>query len=382
MDVSLAGIWRRAMNEELSKTQITVAFLFCVACVIYIGWAWQRQAAERPPPDSEVSDQAEVEEVVSRYRQIDGQKTPTIRIPTGVYLGSVDFASSSDVTFAGFVWQRYSDDLPEEVTRGFLFPDRVRPDMVAIEEVYRVKRDGYEVVGWYFDVTVRQNFEYDKYPLDWQHAWLRIWPQDFGLNVVLTPDFDAYDAVDKGEAFGMDDTLVAGGWAVRDSYFDYRLADYDTNFGLGKRLGEKAYPELHFNVIMTRDFLDVFVIHMVPMVVVAILLFGLLLSMTTDEQLSERFGFDNLAVLGATSALLFVIVIAHTELRESFRGAGVLYIESFYYVLYLAMVLVSINAYLYSVGPPGVPVKYYVPSKLLYWPVLLGSLALATMLVL
>ena len=48
-----------------------------------------------------------------------------------------------------------------------------------ISEEYRRRQGSEEVIGWYFDVTVRQAFDYSKYPLDTQDVWLRLWHKDF-----------------------------------------------------------------------------------------------------------------------------------------------------------------------------------------------------------
>jgi hypothetical protein len=95
-----------------------------------------------------------------------------------------------------------------------------------------------EVIGWYFEAALRQPFNYAYYPFDHKTVWVRLWAKDFSKNIVLLPNFTAYKATGLANIFGIDDEIVLGTWDRQDTYFNYRLSNYDTNFGI---LGKQAF---------------------------------------------------------------------------------------------------------------------------------------------
>ena len=135
--------------------------------------------------------------------------SPLTRIPTGIFIQSLKFVSSSEVNLTGYLWQRYTDGLndafkpaPGEV--GFILPEQVQTgNDIDPREVYRIRQGEEEVIGWYFEATLRQPFDYFYYPFDHKTVWVRLWPKDFAGNVVLVPDFEAYKATGRKDVFGI-----------------------------------------------------------------------------------------------------------------------------------------------------------------------------------
>jgi hypothetical protein len=113
------------------------------------------------------------------------------------------------------------------------------------------------VYGWYFNVTMRQSFDYSDYPLDSHSACLRIWPKDFISDdiIFLIADFEAYE-------------LVTGPDGLQN---------------LPKKFGLDVDKEFYFNLGIRRKFRNTFVINLVPLFVVALLLFALVMTITGDE---------------------------------------------------------------------------------------------------
>ena len=91
-------------------------------------------------------------------------------------------------------------------------------------------------------------------------------------------------------------------------------------------------------------------------------------------------------VLGTCSALFFVVILSHIQVRSEFAGSGLVYIEYFYLILYAYLILVALNAWVLSNA------LEYSDSillwrdnfivKLLYWPVLLWSMLIVTWILL
>ena len=116
----------------------------------------------------------------------------------------------------------------------------------------------------------------------------------------------------------------------------------------------------------------------------AVLLFLILLAATNEREKAERFDFSILGVIGVNSALFFVVIIAHIQLRREFLGSGIVYLEYFYLVMYIVILAVTLDAYLISVGCRAKLLHYrdHLIPKLIYWPLLFGSCAIITWLAL
>jgi len=317
--------------------------------------------------------------------------TPLIKLKTGIFVQSLQFFNSSDVNLSGYIWQRYEDGIhdhikPDADSVGFILPEQVNSGGdIEPRLAYRYVEEGEEVIGWYFEATLKQPFDYSLYPFDHKTVWVRLWPKNFAGNVVLVPDFDAYRATGPADIFGIEKEIVLGTWDRENTYFDYKTTAYDTNFGIEGYVGQEGFPELHYNFVIKRKFQNAFIIYLLPLLLVAALLFAALLTVSNREDLSTRFGFNTSGFIGASSALFFVVVLAHIQLREQFAGAGIVYIEYFYILMYLLLVAATANTYLFSIGAPifGRLILYKdnIIPKVAYWPLVIGCLISITLFV-
>ncbi len=307
-------------------------------------------------------------------------------MPTGVFVQSLRFESASDVHMTGYVWQHFPEVQPDDVPVGFILPELV-DSSVPMRLEYRVAEGDGEVIGWYFEGVVRQPFEYSQYPFDHKVVWLRIWPRDFSANTVLVPDLEAYPCsdppcTDPGDTFGVEETIVLGDWDREDTFFDYFVSDYNTNFGINQYAGQTNFPELRYNMLITRRFENAFIVNLVPLFVVAMLAFAALMTTTRDPKRSSIFGFSTAGTIGTVSALFFVVLLAHIQLREQFAGSGVVYIEWFYFMMYLVLLGVAVNTYLvsasWSTHLRAVAYGDNLIAKVTYWPVLIGAMVAIT----
>ncbi len=243
-----------------------------------------------------------------------------------------------------------------------------------------------EIIGWYFQDTLRQNFDYSKYPLDRQEIWIRIWHQDFDKNVILVPDLDAYNPIQPTSLPGLEqEDFVLTGWTTEMSFFDYRLNSYNTDFGIDNYVGQESFPELYYNISLKRAFTGPFVSNMIPLIAVAIILFTVLMMGTRDEEKGKFIGFSASGVLAACAGLFFTVIIAHVSVRADLAAVNVIYLEYFYFVMYFVILSVAVNSLLFSLSRSDRIRFIYVGdnllAKLLYWPVLLGLLLIITFLV-
>ncbi len=313
-----------------------------------------------------------------------------VLIKTGIFIQSLEFFNATNVNISGYIWQKYEDGIhdsvkPAEGEIGYIFPEQVNSGSdIEPREVYRDHHDGIEVIGWYFEATLRQPFDYSNYPFDNKTVWIRLWAADFAGNVVLTPDFGSYSSTTVEDIFGIEEEIVLGTWTRENTYFNYRLSSYNTNFGLNDYVGQTKFPELHYNFIIKRDFKNAFIAHLLPIFLIAALLFAALLTITSNKDKVEQHGFNTTAVIGSSSALFFVVLLAHIELRQQFASSGIVYMEYFYFLMYFLITSISANTYMFSNEKMKVlKVIHYndnIIPKLLFWPTMLFVMLLITIM--
>jgi hypothetical protein len=311
-------------------------------------------------------------------QKINNVQEKTIQIPTGVFIQYMKFVDASEIFIKGYVWQKYKKGIPSDISRGFTFPEAINSNIV---EAYRRQQGDYEIVGWYVEANIYQNFDYSFYPLDDKKVGIRLWHKDFDKNIVLVPDFDAYTLISPSTLPGIDRQFFLPGWHLKNSYFQYQLHGYNTNFGIENYVGKENFPELYFTVYLRRKLIKIFIDNfMVPSIIAALLFIILLIFVKKHD---EEADFNALEIVSACGGFLFILIIDQISLRQKIVTAGLLYLDYFYFVLYLAILLVAINGLLFVSGKkiPLVQYQNNLITKILYWPSILGALLITTILV-
>jgi hypothetical protein len=305
---------------------------------------------------------------------------PRILIPTGVFIQSIEFTSAFDPVVSGVIWQKYGPDVPAEVTRGFTLPEG--SDMQSAE-AYRITEGDTQLIGWTFRATLRQQFIYNQYPFDRHYVWVRVDPADLTHNVALTPDFASYTTMRPEALPGVQPTLVLENWDLRQAFFSYHTHNYNTNLGINQSTRQTGYPELYFTVGISRQIISAFITYVVPPLIALVMLFGILLLTTRRQDRREPAGWNSTNVLAYTAALFFVVIVSHVNLRQQISASGILYLGWFYFLTYLAILLVSINAVVFILASERRIIQHEdnLISKLLYWPVLTFALLIITVAV-
>lgn len=373
------------MNKSTLWKLSTAVSLLLIAILVAL---WVQMNNYKVEPTQLVNEQQAMA-VIQKWQ--DTHQMPTINVKTGLFIQSLKFFNSTEVNLSGYIWQRYQDGVhddikPKEGEVGFVLPEQVNSGSdIAPHEVYRMKRDGEEIIGWYFEATIRQPFDYSLYPFDHKTVWVRLWAKDFFRNVVLVPDYASYKATELNDVFGIEQNIVLGTWMRENTYFNYRTTSYDTSFGIDNYIGQADFPELHYNFVVKREFKNAFIVHLLPLFLVASLLFAALLTVSEDKEHSHKLGFNTSGFMGASSGLFFVVMIAHIQLREQFAGAGIVYIEYFYILMYAMLVLATANTFLFSIRAKFCwQILLYqdnIIPKVLYWPVVFSSVILITLAV-
>jgi len=304
------------------------------------------------------------------------------RVPTGVLLQSFEFLNANNVEMSGFVWQEYGPEIPDHVLRGVVLPEAL-DEAYEAREAWRVERDGTEEIGWYFSGRFRQNFDYRLYPFDRQDIWLRIWSPEAVEGVLPVPDFGAYRDLTPESLPGIETQFVYGGWDPLRSGFSLDLIEYNVDYGLGYGFSRIPGPDLYFNLSVERDFLGPMLEHLVLEAAIAILLFFLLLLMAHDSDLEDRIGLTIFDLIVAAGGLLFAVILDHNAIRNVVQSQDLTYMEWFPLILDVFIVLVVLTAVL-RVKRWRIPVIGYSGDLMpvaAYWPALIGSMLVVTLLV-
>ena len=373
-----AGISRR--TRQLLVVSSVVVSLVCL--VVLVG-TWVRvytRPAVANPADTVVTTPDGVSRYLKTYfTSLESGSNAPVFIPTGIYIESMQFKGPYDVQVSGYIWQRYANDVPEDIDRGVVFPEA---SYSRIEEVYRGQQGDEELIGWSFKATLREQFDYDKYPLGRHQIWVLMWHKDFQQNVYLTPDLGSYVTLEPTSLPGVDFDFVLENWDIEESFFSFRDNRYNTDFGIRGYAPQEKQPELYFNVATKRYLLNVIVSRAVVPLVILIQLFVIVMVIGTDSDRLEKFGVRPGGVIFTCAAFCFAVLLAQNSLRSELKAGGLVYFESLYILTYFVILAVAINSVLVVAFPDSKLFRDYNNfwAKIVYWPAILLALVVITVL--
>ena len=295
-----------------------------------------------------------------------------VQADTGVLVRTVRFVDANDVVITGTMWERIPADQRGKVAPGLEMPDAESLD--ARDPVTQARRDG-DLTSWTFRATLREPSDWSrKYPFDRALLRLRLTPKPSAVPVVLVPDLGAYRLLMPSAMPGVDTSLILPGWLLDHSYFSYVAEASSTTASAPAGPAGRLPYDLSFNVVTQRRFLDPFVSSVLPIIVIVSLLFGLLIVGSKRNERVAATGFKVTDILKAAVSLLFPALVAQVNLRSKVGASDIIYIEYFYFILYVAILAVAGNALTFTLSASGVSqVRDNLIPKLLFWPVILGA---------
>lgn len=328
-----------------------------------------------------IGDQSHLENFLASRAAASPNLAPPPQIPTGLYVRTLSFGAGNDVLVTGMVWQKVPVDTSAKTPTAAPGVRFIDAEDMSMTESYRARQGNTEVVGWDFKGTIGEQFEGAiKYPFDRALIRLRMAPADVSANVMLTPDLYSYTLLTPGEKPGVEKNILLPGWDLDRGYFNYSSSKYNTTFGIPALAGRDRSYELGYTIVAVRRFLDPFIQSVLPMLVVACLLFGLLIVGSRDADKIVATGFNSTNVLIAAISLLFPVVVAEVNIRSKVLSNTIIYIEYFYFVLYVAILGVAANALQFTIGRYTiVHVRDNLIPKLVYWPFVTGACFAITM---
>jgi hypothetical protein len=296
-------------------------------------------------------------------------------IPTGIFISDFKFKSEDQIDIIGYVWQKYTKEIHDHLNRGFMLP---QSSGIKIKKVHETTDGNTQTIIWHIQGTLNQDLSYTRYPFDVKDIEIEIWHQDFNQRIMLIPDLDAYDLINPSSLPGISTDAYLEGWNLQGSYFGYISHRYRTDFGMytkgafgiNQRIDRSLIPELYFNVMVKRSLIDTFTEDLLPLAVIALLLFMILI--TSMEQ--------SYSILGSCASVFFGTVFSQLHFREKVPAYQLVYFECFYlvmYILILAIVAISL-LYILKVNIRFIQYRNNIISQLLFWPVTFASLIIIT----
>ena len=192
------------------------------------------------------------------------------------------------------------------------------------------------------------------------------------------PDLDSYDILNPSVKPGLSAGISVPSSKTISSFFTFTTIDYKSNFG-NKGLANNR-PALQFNMVAKRVWLSPFIANMIPILIVALILFIVLYVSSSKEE--GRTGLTTMNVIQSSAGFLFILLLAHVNVRNRIETPEIAYIELFYFSMYVVITLQTVALAMLFRGAGSRIFGYgdNLVLKLLFWPVLV-SIWLAVTLV-
>jgi hypothetical protein len=364
----------RRHNGSIKRLWVAV---IAAAALLLVGIAalWHEGYGEPAPnPTGEImfANAAGVRKFIldSTRTSLKQKGTLPIFVPTGVLLQTLEIVGPNNINFTGYVWQKYARNIPTSVGRGFVLPEAADSQ---ITEVYKHVDEDAEVIGWRVKATIRQSFDYSKYPLDEQDFRLRLRHVDLESPATLIPDLDSYQIINPLARLGIERNFTLPGWQIARTQFSAGTSDPSTTFGLATGSRE-ALNELSFNLVLDRRIIEPIFSNLLPLAVSGFMVFSLLLVVKESTRANV------VQILSAYSSLFFVVILSELDLRRRLSSLSIMYIEYFYFAMYGAILILALIALTnaYTGHFPRLERREHLMPKLLFWPTILVCLLAIT----
>ena len=360
-----------------------ITFLF----IIEIGFIWrlydQRPMFDYASNETVISD---INSINTFVNQTNGEtevlhEDKPIYIPTGLFIRNIEFKDGRLIGLNGSLWQKLDTILHKDVEPGVMFPDlSTDAEAYTMELAYDRIEEGHRIIGWNFRLNILNKVDYKLYPFDRKDLKINLRHNTVGKNIFLIPDADAYESLIPSTNPGLNKGIPIVGWDFMGSYFSYEYKNLNTNFGLQHFQRQRNLPELSFNVVLSRKIIGALIAHILPLFIILLMLFGVIIIFSkTDTTIS---GYNTFGVINSCAAFFFVIVISHIDLRNTLEIEMVTYLEYLYFIVYIYVLMVTVNALFFSATKDYLFVDYknnYLP-KLLFWPAFMFACILITIL--
>lgn len=293
------------------------------------------------------------------------------KVPTGIFIESFEL-TAFEASLIGKLWMKYPKPLYDAAPPAFYFPDTsaIESRGLVSEIISKVDHGDYLLVTWKFRVTLEQDFSYQQFPFEQNDVQVRVLYPDLSKNILLIPDLDSYHVLNPSARPGLSSAISVPSSETVSSYFSFDNIEYQTTFG--NRTPIADYPALRFTVVVKRIFLNPFIANIIPILIVALIMFIVLY--ISSRNVDEKAGVTTMNVIQSSAGFLFILLLAHVNERNRIVTPEIAYIELFYFSMYVLISLQAIALAMLFRGSRWKIFGYHdnLSLKLLFWPVLLG----------
>ncbi len=301
------------------------------------------------------------------------------KVPTGVFIESYEL-TSFEASLIGKLWMKYPKPLYAVAPPALYFPSvsAIEPRGLVSEVMSEVETEDHVLVTWRFRVTVEQDFSYQQFPFEQNNIELVILYPDFSKNILFVPDLDSYDVLNPSVKPGLNRDFTVPSSETISSFFTFKRIDYKTTFGSNTLAN--GHPALRFTIVARRVFLSPIIANMIPILIVALIMFIVLCISPGKED--GRSGLTIMNVIQSSAGFVFILLLAHVNERRRIQTPEIAYIELFYFSMYVLITLQSIALAMSLSGSRWRIFTYHdnLILKLMFWPGLLSTWFLATLL--
>ncbi len=375
-----ALLYRVSDGNQTRLWALSATMAICLA--VGIGVLWKISLSHNSLSRNEgvrVNDKTALTRIMHSYSRASAERHTgaPVYIPTGIFIESASLNNIGELAVTGYIWQKYRLGEQDTVPRGFTISGA---SSLTAQESYSIKENGFEIVRWHIRCAVPQVIDHSKYPLEQDRLSLRILHQDLNHNVFLVPDLAAYNFINSTALPGFRKGLSIPGWKICRSFFELRENTDNTNFGLERPLDKDRFPSFCFSFEIQRNFTDAFISNLTALIIVTILLFTLLMLTSKDAQRVTFMQIGSGRILNICASMFLVIAFSHVSIRRTIVVEQVFYLEYFFFLTYVTILMISINSVLYSLNA-NVPLIRYRENlipRLCFWPCLFALLFLIT----
>jgi hypothetical protein len=391
-------------RNEVAKTSVLFSIFFLMDFILICAFSYNFSSDLNIQDDENmnlVRHEDCAQSIVSKCLDLDSPQPVNI----GLKLDVLSIRNAHELQVAGYYWLRKEDQLKNTIKiegekpftaiteenaadkdgtgkpsiasadisdLGLYFPDLMENRTQRNFKPQFFSANGDSIIYKRFEVVLKQNFNYSKFPFDHQTITIRLRHKKFWDKQFLIPDFK-YQVKDlKKDSSGLNRNAELEEWNVEGIHFAYETKDYtnkspfveqrpiyndpaycvyndrydsqDTSryqklsntFQSGDDTNK--YAELLYILDIKRQYFRPMIAFLLPVAVILILLFFYVNRIETYRPGS---------FLDEAATLLFTLLLSHFALREFLPFKGMIYIEFFYFIVYIAIVVYIINRNIY-----------------------------------
>lgn len=352
----------------------TITFIFGLTFF----WFYIYKKPYQPRSDiTIIRDQASLDKFIE-FLDLDAtqrnEKRPLIT-STGMLINTITFPDPARVTISGYVWQKIK--IADNITPGIRFPEVVDYKM---REVLKKDNDDKteRMYGWNFNATFVQKFRFSWFPFDRVHIDVLIASNDFEKNIILTPDFNSYQSLEVDPLPGITNKIEIQGFRLDRSFFSYALLPGYDEVGLEKIRKVTEKPRLHYNIILSRNLKNPFIVFFLPLLIILFSTYAVFLVSFRGKKIPDIF-----QSIGSYTAIFFSLIVLHQTLRSLYHAGEVLYIEYFFFYTYITILFFILHSLVLRISKFTDLIHYWITPylRVLFWPIQFGLWFITTIII-